>query len=130
MPKTLSDNSTYFGDIIKNISRRNDGVQSSRRQVVRVEVNEKCKLSNGREVLLENYNFEYARISVCDGEELPKELTLFEGTEYEMHCEIYDEKTKIFSITNWEELMANEAFMSKVNSWNSKSKKKRVRGTV
>ncbi len=130
LPKTLSDNSTYFGDIIKNISRRNDGVQSSRRQVVRIDVNEKCTLSDGREVLLENYNFEYARISVGEGEELPKELILFEGTEYEINCKIYDEKTKIFSITNWEELMANEAFMEKVDSWNSKSKKKRVRGTV
>lgn len=130
LPKTLSDGSTYFGDIIKNISRRNEGVHTSKRQVVRIEVDEVCQLSDGSEVLLENYNFEYARISVSDGKQLPKELTLYEGTEYEMHCKIYDEKTKIFAITNWEELMENETFMTKVDSWNNKSKKKKSRGKV
>jgi len=127
LPKKLSKNSSYFGDIVKNLSKRTEVAESSRRQTARIMVNETCELNDGNKVLLENYNFEFVRLSAVGEGSLPAKLTLFPGSAYELYCEQSDINPNVYAITNWEALVDNKEFMKVVKEWSSNAKEKKRR---
>ncbi len=127
LPKKLSKNSSYFGDIVKNLSKRTEVAESSRRQTARIMVNETCELNDGNKVLLENYNFEFVRLSAVGEGSLPEKLTLFPGSAYELYCEQSDINPNVYAITNWEALVDNKEFMKVVKEWSSNAKEKKRR---
>ncbi|MBP3339964.1 MAG: glycosyltransferase [Lachnospiraceae bacterium] len=128
LPKKLSLNSSYFGDIAKNVARRTETGEASRRHTARIVVNEKFETESGQTVIVENFNFEFVRLSALEGEELPDRLTLFSGTDYEMKCEVHYKETRIFAINNWKELVENIEFLKIVDKWNRGSRRNRTRG--
>ena len=125
LPKTLSKKSSYFGDIALNLAKRNQALESSKRQTARIMVNETTELEDGTKVLIENYNFEYVRLSVAEGEGLPDELILFPETSYEMQCERSMVNPAVYEILNRKELANSDDFVKLVNSWSKNAGKRK-----
>ncbi len=126
LPKVLSKQSSYFGDISVNLIRRVQNTESSKRKIARLEVKETCTLEDGSEVLLENYNFEFVRLlAIREGAILPDKLTLYPNSKYEMHCEKSLVNPNIYKITNWKELENNAEFSQKVKAWGKNEKRHR-----
>lgn len=123
LPKVLSKGSTYFGDIITNLSKRTQAQRSeSRRQTARIPVNKVYESENGTKVKLENYNFEFVRLSAPGGGSLPEEFILFPKSGYEMHCKRSSINPNVYAIINRKELNDNKEFVKIVEEWSKNAK--------
>lgn len=122
LPKLMSRSSSYFGDIALNLSRRTKQPEKSHRRTARIVVNEDCILADGTKVRLENFNFEFVRLSCADGMKLPDKLTLYPESEYEIHCEKSNVNPNVYAIINWEELKDNQAFSAIIRKWEKNEK--------
>lgn len=116
MPKKLK-NSSYFKDISANLFGRKNTPQASQRKMARIQVNCPCELEDGRKVVLENYNFEYVRLSFPETMEHPDKLTLFSKTDYAMRCKKSAVNSSVYEVENREELKENKAFELQVRKW-------------
>ncbi len=63
LPQTISKKSSVYGDISANIVQRMNKSTPLTRKLVRMEVDREYPLSTGEIILLENFNFEYVKIS-------------------------------------------------------------------
>lgn len=123
LPKTLSRSSNYVVDFASNLTRRTRPEQYrkiSKRKLARIKVGQVYDLKNGKKVLIENYNFEYIRLSALDLTPegiLPDNLTLFEGSSYEMICKKSHINPHVYKIVNQKELEQNPKFCKLVEEW-------------
>ena len=129
LPKKLSKKSSIYGDLARNIEARLlPNRQISARHTPRILADELCTLENGETVVLHDFSFEYVRLDFPDkpsqavGIDLPKELTLFPGEPYAMHCVASGFNPYVYRVDNFEELMHSNAWQPKLDEWEHKSK--------
>lgn len=103
----------------KNLIARTKRRFTSKRATARIQVNEICDLKDGTVIILDNYNFEYIRISLVKGM-LMENIVLFPYTSYEMYCTQSPWNPFLYSVDNQEELAQNEEFQELIKKWNAK----------
>jgi hypothetical protein len=106
---------------------------SSARHTPRIKANEKVVLESGEEVLVEDFSFEYVRLSfAANGESkdslinFPQKIVLFPQESYRMVCVPSGFNQNIFRIDNFRELERTNAWEGKIKEWerNNKTRKK------
>lgn len=109
----------FVSKVFRNLVARSKRKIFSRRRTARIEVNEIVELSDGTVLWLENYNFEYARVSLIKGV-LSDHMILFPTKTYAMHCTQSPWNPYLFSIDNQEELAQNKEFQALLEQWSHK----------
>ncbi len=130
LPKTLSSNSSYLGDIITNLDKRIHPVQAkSNRKTARIRVEEETALADGQPIVVHDFNFEYIRVGmlpVGEGEDktvpaCPANIVVYPGEEYELKCTLANVEKGIYKIDNFEELNDSGAWNVKLEQWEKKA---------
>lgn len=120
-PVILRESFAYI--MTKNLIARTKRKLTSRRKTARINVEEICELEDGTVIILENYNFEYIRVSLVRGMLLEK-IILFPSESYEMRCTQSPWNPYLYSVDNQEELAHNEEFQNLLHQWNLKALKR------
>ncbi len=120
LPEKLAEDTSYFDDLFRVMEEGNKERAPQRRTMPRFRVRSKEKLADGTVVMVEDLNFKYVRLRLVKGEALPETFTLFEGTEYPMHCEKSEIREGLYRIRNSEALLENPAFLEKIKEWSKK----------
>lgn len=125
LPMELGKTTSYFEDVENNFHRRRSGKQSSRRELPRLVINEKCNTKDGKTVTINNFNFEYINISVPGNERYPDNTILMLDNEVEMICQ--HQSNGNYKVMNLESLEDDILYQIVINRWNSlyENKKKR-----
>ncbi len=82
-------------------------------------VNEICELSDGTVLILDNYNYEYVRVSLVKGV-LTQNIVLFPTKSYAMHCTQCPWNPYLFAVDNQRELAQNKEFQMVLDAWSQK----------
>ena len=122
LPQKLSEDTSYFDDVLKIMDNSTREREEQRRRLPRFRVREKCRLEDGTELMLEDFNYRYLRLSPLKGARLPKRLVLYKGTGYEVNCQRSGLRNGIYKITNSKALLKNQSFLEKLREWEKKQK--------
>ena len=134
LPKTLSKRSSYIGDVMKNIEMRAGHTRvNSARHTPRIKANEKVISEAGQKILLEDFSFEYVRLSFLSDNpnekisllDFPKRLVLFPEEAYRMVCVPSGFNQNIYRIENFRELEQSNAWEGKIKEWETNNKAKK-----
>ena len=122
LPQKLSEDTSYFDDVLKIMDNSTREREEQRRRLPRFRVREKCRLEDGTVLMLEDFNYRYLRLSPLKGAGLPKRLVLYKGTGYEVNCQRSGLRNGIYKITNSKALLKNQSFLEKLREWEKKQK--------
>ncbi len=128
LPKKLSARSNYVGDIMRNLDERiNTKKVIQPRSTARINVNEQTTSSNGLNIIIKDFNFEYMRLEfptlLTDKqkkgkrEDLPESLTIFPNEAYEMKLVQSGFDQYIYRIDNLKELERTNSWQVKIDQW-------------
>ncbi|MBE6003271.1 MAG: glycosyltransferase [Lachnospiraceae bacterium] len=131
LPKTLSSRSNYIGDIMINLEERiNTKKVIHPRATARIPVNEHTTCSNGLDIIIKDFNFEYMRLEfptlLTDKgkkgkrDDLPETLTIFQGEAYEMRLVQSGFNQYIYRIENFSDLEHTDSWKLKLRQWQGK----------
>lgn len=119
LPKEIDAGLSTVDDIMINIWRRADGKDYFSRRLPRMELHNFVKTSDGKKLLLRDFNYEYLTICFSHGQEIPERLVLLENN-IQLICSLKDKNSRYgvcYRIDNSEEIIQNLEFRNVLKSW-------------
>lgn len=119
LPKEIDAGLSTVDDIMINIWRRADFSDYFSRRLPRLELRNFVKTSDGKKLLLRDFNYEYLTIRFLHGEEIPEKLVLLENN-IQLKCSLKDKSSRFgacYRIDNSEEIIQNVDFRNVLKSW-------------
>ena len=115
LPKTIENHNSVFDDVRINIMKRGKKSIQFNRKLPRIQMLKNIKTTDGKEVILKNFNYEYVLISGT----LSKNLIFDLGNNLFMECTLSKAigEDILYSIDNFKELNSNKAFMEKIQTY-------------
>ncbi|WP_243125343.1 glycosyltransferase family 2 protein [Clostridium transplantifaecale] len=109
LAKTMSPSVSIIDDIFLNVQKRSAHAENSKRQLPRIELNRMMDTVDGKQVYVQNCNYEY--LLVKEETTLPEVLEIrIPGSDSLMKCVKMGNKAGLYRLDNWKELLFSDAF--------------------
>ena len=119
LPKEIDAGLSTVDDIMINIWRRTDGNEYFSRRLPRVELFNFVKASDGKKLLLRDFNYEFLTIRFLRSDKVPEKLVLLDNN-IQINCSLQDKNSRFgacYRIDNSEEIARNLEFRNVLRSW-------------
>lgn len=109
LAKTMSPSVSIIDDIFLNVQKRSAHAENSKRQLPRIELNRMMETVDGKQVYVQNCNYEYLLIK--EETNLPEQLKIrIPGSDALMNCIKMKNKSGLYRLDNWKELLFSDVF--------------------
>lgn len=108
--------SNALSDAKVNFRGRKSSLTSSNRRLPRLVVNQTVQIKEGGTAVLEDFNYEFLRLSLADT--LPDLMTIVLPDDVELRCARVEGTQKpLYRVKNWQEISASESLRAVIASW-------------
>lgn len=114
LPIIITSNAIH--DVKANLRGRKSSLTSSNRRLPRMPMNQTVSLKDGGTAILEDFNYEFLRLSASNA--LPDMVTIVLGDDTQLHCaRVKGTQKPLYRVENWQEISTSAELRTVIVGW-------------